>query len=814
MFCIHVFYHIYAIFRNIQEFLTKWVGIWYNGSGDFMKSIKIGVSELVRFIYASGDLESKNKAKEAMKIGQQLHLERQLIYGSADRKEVSVHIEHNVDDYAFFLYGRIDGVLDGDPLTLEEIKSTETALELIDETTYPAHLMQVKVYGHMYAKAHNLKGLNLSLCYIHHPSKKTKEIEKYYPASQLEKAFTKTLKAYMEWLDIYQEHQRKRNTSIEGLTFPHEAFREGQHPFMGAIYQTLIKEDILYATAPTGIGKTVAALYAALKTIKDDREKIFYLTAKNAAKSVAIKTVQDLKAKGLKIKALTLNSKDNMCLREEVDCDPEICPFAKGFYNRLNKALQDIFVHDDVFDIHLIKDYATYHDICPHEFALEIALYADIIICDYNYVFDPRIRLMRFFEENDYRPKLLVDEAHNLVDRSRSMYSAALSYQDAKTFRDETDTMKARFKEPLKKLIASMDSLIATSEVGKTRLFVDEILPESFMNTLNRLLAVLDEFMQTNKKHPKRKTVREFYFLLLQFSRISEFFDTPFRFMIEADADDYHFNILCFDASKEILKTIEDNGSGAVFFSATLKPTSYFAALLTKLKGKSHEIPSPFDPKRLGLFIDVSTSTKYHDRKNSVPRIIDSIYALLESKQGNYIVYFPSYAYMNLVLDQFDGSDYDVLVQKRGMSLFERQSMLDDFQENRPSSKVLFSVLGGSFSEGIDLIGEALSGVMIVGVALPAFNKLNELMRAYYDAEGYDGFHYAYTYPGMNKVIQAVGRVIRSEQDIGVAILLDQRYERDVYRHLFPLHWQHAEWLEEEDFLQGYLKQFWQEKMK
>ncbi len=775
-----------------------------------METIKISVGDLVKFIHASGDLESKNKAHEARKRGLLLHEERQETYQPTDQKEVHITFEHQTDAYRFKLQGRIDGLREIDGVkTIEEIKSTETSLALIEEQTFPAHLMQAKVYGHMLCQQDNLAGIQVQLVYVHYPTRDIKTFVRYYPAAQLAKGFAETIDAYMAWLDIYQQHVYDRQKTIEGLSFPYPSFREGQHPFMAAVYQTFMTEDILYATAPTGIGKTVAALYSALKTVKDDNEKIFYLTAKNAAKSVAVETVELMKAKGLKIKALTLNAKDNMCLRDEVDCDPEICPFAKGFYNRLKIALQDIFVHDDVYDIDLIKQYATYHNICPHEFALEIALYADVVICDYNYVFDPRIRLMRFFEENDYHVKLLIDEAHNMVDRSKAMYSAQLDDEALHNVIEALAGKPANVVKSFKALAKTMTTLITETEIKKRLFHADESLNQTLYNRVYHTLMQCDQFLQEHKKHPKRKTIREYYFSLLQFVRIAEFYGPSFRFIIEHNQGVTTFNIVCFDASKMILDTLKSSANGSVFFSATLKPNQYYAALISRKTGKSFEVPSPFPVENLGLFVDVSTSTKFHERKHSITRIIDSIYALLESKKGNYIVYFPSYQYMKMVTDMFDGSDYEVLIQSRRQSFFERRDLMTAFKAKSDTSKVLFSVLGGSFSEGIDLVGDALSGVLIVGVALPAFNKINDLMRQYYDDIGYDGFHFAYTYPGMNKVIQAVGRVIRSVEDKGVAVLIDQRYQRDIYQQLMPKHWSHAHRLDMDDYLQGFLDQFW-----
>lgn len=775
-----------------------------------MDKVKLSVKSMVQFLHASGDLTNKSNVRHNQKTGQLLHQYLQSAYDSTMQKEVFVETYFTHNDQAYHLSGFIDGLKDDEKdVLVEEIKSTQTDLSLLDESTYPAHMMQLKMYAYLYMVSHNTSHATIRLTYIHTKDRSTKSIDKRVTFAQMERTFNDTLQAYMQWQDTYMRHLYEKEKSIEGLTFPHDTFREGQRPFMGAIYQTMINEDILYATAPTGIGKTVAAIFSALKTIKNDKEKLFYLTAKNAGKHIAVDTIRELKNNGLKIKAITLNSKDNMCLMDEVDCDPEVCPFARGFYNRVSEALQDIFVHDDVYDLSLIKQYGEYHTICPHEFALEIANYADIIICDYNYAFDPRIQLIRFFEDQHYTPKLLVDEAHNLVDRSRAMYSATLYKHDVEGLLKESAGLDF-VHQPVQALKTHMERLIKSHEVSKTGFFLAHEVDGTLLNAISHLANKLEAFLGEYKAHPKRKVIREYYFELMQFVRVHEFFSNAFRFLIEQREETITFNIVCLDASKPLSDIIEHTARGTAFYSATLQPVSYFSALFTQKKGRTFQVPSPFDPKRLGLFIDISTSTKYHDRPNSIPRIVDSIYALVESKKGNYIVFFPSYKYMRMVLDVFEGSDYDVHIQSPGMSHKARTDMLDAFKQPSDHPSVMFGVLGGSFSEGVDYVGDYLHGVMIVGVALPAYNRYNEMLKDYYFEQGYDGFHYAYTYPGMNKVIQAAGRVIRTDSDKGVAVLLDERYKRPIYQSLFPKHWNHALWIEEDDYIQGHLTQFWE----
>lgn len=778
-----------------------------------MKNIKITAKDIVKFIHSGGDLTSEFQSNKRALEGIEAHSYLQNKYKEEDKKEVSVEALFEYEDYSFYITGRMDGLLkENNKLIVEEIKSTKTDLDLLEIDTRPEHLMQGKMYAYMYIKSNNLKSINVRLTYISIDGYKTKSFNKRYNTSQLEKFFTNTIKEYTKWLVIFDLHQQEKLKSIEGLNFPFEEYREGQYTFMGAVYQTLIKKDILYSIAPTGIGKTIGSLYSALKTIKNEREKIFYLTAKNAGKKIVVDTVNLLKENGLICKTTVINSKEVMCLMDKVDCDPEICPYSKGFFNRLREAVNDIFVHNDVYDIKLIKDYGSYHSICPHEFSLELSNYSDLVICDYNYAFDPRVHLIRYFEDDYYYPKLLIDEAHNMVDRSRNMYSSSLSKESLINLKKASNKVKPSIRSKVKKLLDYIDKFVLDNEIEKARFFYQDEFDINLLSLVEGVTNKLDKVLSENKKFAKRDKVLDGYFELIQFLRISEFYNHNYKFIVEIVNDDIVFNLSCLDASNFILDTIKQRVSGVVFFSATLFPVDYYVKLITMGEGKTISIQSPFKQANLGLFVDVSTSTRYRDRSRSTDNIIDSIYALAESKVGNYIVFFPSYVYLNMVLDEFNQEEYEMLIQTRNMSLRQRNKMLDEFDNVGVKSKVAFFVLGGSFSEGIDYIGEMLSGVLIVGVAMPQFNKYNELLRNHFDDEFNEGFDYAYTYPGMNKVIQAVGRVIRTNHDIGVAVLFDDRYSHKKYKSLFPNYWNHYKSISKGQYLQSYLSDFWNKK--
>lgn len=780
-----------------------------------MKKIKITAKEIVSYIYTGGDLTSEFKSNKRVVQGIEAHAFLQAQYGKEDHKEVKVEALYDYKDYSFYVTGRMDGLLKIDgKLIIEEIKSTLTDLNLLEIDTRPEHLAQAKMYAYMYCTKQGLKSIAVRLKYVTVGDYKTKAFTKQYNYSQLQKFFEKTLNEYTSWLEILDAHQRNKMTSLVGLTFPFDDYREGQYKFMGAVYKTLISKDILYSIAPTGIGKTIAALFSSLKAINNDKDKIFYLTAKNAGKKIVVDTVNLLKENGLVCKTVVINSKESMCLMDKVDCDPDICPYAKGFFNRINEALNDIFVHQDVYEMDLIKQYAEYHRICPHEFSLAISNFSDIIICDYNYAFDPRTHLIRYFDEEYYNPMLLVDEAHNMIDRSRSMYSSFIKKSTLVNLRKSSNKLKPPVRTQINNLIKYIDEFVGKHEVLKSGFYFQEEIDDELIKLVERIVMRFDQILVENKKFNGRDKVLDGYFELSQFLKISDFYSLSYKFVVEVIEDDIIISLRCLDASKYVLDVIKRRAKGTVFFSATLEPVDYYVKLITNGEGKSISIPSPFKQTNLGLFVDESTSTRYRDRDRSIDAIIDTVYAMIEAKIGNYIIFFPSYQYLNKVLDRFESEDYEVLVQLRKMSQTARLSMLREFDTVGRVSKIGFFVLGGSFAEGIDYIGDKLSGVIVIGVALPQFNKYNEILRSYFDEQFDEGFDYAYTYPGMNKVIQAVGRLIRTENDLGVAVLFDDRYSHYNYKSLFPKNWNHAKTIRKNTYLQNYLDAFWKKNKK
>jgi DNA excision repair protein ERCC-2 len=778
-----------------------------------MKSVHISAKEIAELLFGSGNITSDRLMMARAEEGMLIHQFWQSQYTEKDQKEVVVQAEYRADDFLIDISGRIDGITvrDGE-IILEEIKSTRMDLELIDETTSPAHLAQAKLYAYMYCFANNLNKIIVRLNYITVENRYVKTIDKSLTFKTLEKYFIKTLNQYLDWVKAIDQHEESRMKSIAGLTFPFPDFRSNQRELMGHVYRNIMDKDILYAIAPTGIGKTIAVLFSGLKTINVPRQKIFYLTAKNDGKRVAIDTVSLLEKHGLVAKTCEITAKDSMCLLKERDCDPEVCKYAKGYYNRIYKAIDDVFRNESLLTKELIIGYGKKHRVCPFELSLDISNYCDIIIADYNYAFDPRAHLIRYFEDTTYEPILLVDEAHNLISRSREMYSATLTNETFASLLALTKGMKPSPKPELNKI---MDYF---SEVDIELLEVDFLrkdnVNEMLLLYLKKLLRKFDQAFLDDKKFPNKSLITPLYYELFQFVKINEFFNEQFVFLLEKEGPKLSVSIKCLNAAEFIYDTSKNRSRSTVFFSATLDPIFYYKTLLTQGKGKDVKMLSSFPQENLMLVAIDDVSTRYNDRENSLDKIVETIETLVNGKKGNYIVFFPSYVYLNQVFDNLDldPEDFDIIVQKREMSLRDRQETLDLFKTASDKTQVGLFVMGGVFGESIDLIGDQLSGVLIVGVGLPMIAPFNNVLKSHFDEEFSSGFDFAYTYPGLNKVIQAVGRVIRSETDRGIAILLDDRFTTRRYMGLYPKEWSHLEVINDNVTLEKRIDKFWRMK--
>jgi DNA excision repair protein ERCC-2 len=781
-----------------------------------MNEIKISVKDIVELIYGGGDLVNEKSLLLRAEEGTKAHQYLQAKYKDQDQKEVVVGYDGIINDTHYILSGRIDGLLKrGSKTIVEEIKSTYMDLDSLDDTTIPAHIAQAKMYAYLYIIENKKKVIYIRLTYISVDSYKTKTIENKYTLQDLEAFFNQTIKEYQTFVNLLSEHESKRNKSIEGLNFPFNEYRAGQRELMRECYLNVINKNILYAVAPTGIGKTIATLYSTLKAINDSKQKVFYLTAKNAGKNVAMDTMKLLMSKGLIAKTVEITAKDTVCFMETRDCDKDKCIYANGYYHRLYPAIKDIYAHETIFSKDVIKEYAIKHQLCPFEFSLDISNYSDVIIGDYNYAFCPRIHLIRYFESDNFKPILLVDEAHNLISRSRDMYSSKLSRNMILSLINKVKSLKP---SPMAEINSILDQFKTyESELVNVEYTVRKYYDDIMVGLCRKLLVKIDQILSTKEPIIFKAEILKIYFELIRFTKTSEFYkEENFIYALEKTENDIIGSIECLDASNFLLDVMNNRSYGTILFSATLSPLSYYQKLLTQDQGNSIVLPSPFNPYHLKLIMVDNMSTRYNDRQNSIERIVNIINILASSKQGNYIVFFPSYAYLNMTKQvlQEKYPEFNYIVQEKGLTIKEKDEYINLFKTEITKSQIGLFVMGGMFAEGIDYIGDMLSGVVVVGCGLPMFGGYNNMLKSYFDRLLGGGFDYAYTYPGFGKVVQAVGRVIRTKTDRGVAILIDDRFTTNKYKYLYPKEWSHFQVINSEDYLKEELNNFWNESTK
>jgi Rad3-related DNA helicase len=628
------------------------------------------------------------------------------------------------------------------------------------------------------------------------------------------------IEQYAKWAMYEYQWKKRRNKSIKGLDFPFP-YREGQRDLVVGVYQTLSREKKLYLEAPTGVGKTISTVFPALKAMGEGlTDRIFYLTAKTITRTVAEECFDLLSDHSLIIKPITLTSKEKLCVLDKMSCNPYDCPRAKGHYSRINDGLYDLILHENRIDRDLIQTYAKKHMLCPYEMSLDAALFADAVICDYNYVFDPVVYLKRFFSgERRSNYILLVDEAHNLVERGREMYSAVLYKEDFLAIRRiikkiQENTYDIPKKNELHQFIKALES--GNRQMLEWKRECDEFREISsiggFSFCIMRIIGEFELFFKNTPTFAERDTVLEFYFNLLHFSNISESMDEKYVIYTDySESGDFRIKLQCMDPSTN-LKHVLAKVKSAVFFSATLLPIKYYRE---QLAGSEDDYaiyaPSSFPDENRKILIARDVSSKYSRRnEKEYQKIVNYLYTFSAAKKGNYLFFFPSYSFMEQVYSLFENlvTNVVLLVQNRNMSEQEKEDFLNSFSEHAEQTHIGFCVMGGIFSEGIDLKNDRLIGAAIIGTGLPMVCQERELFRRYYEQKKGQGFDYAYLYPGINKVLQSGGRVIRTAQDKGVVLLLDERFALRSYYDLFPREWYPNESVRNET-LEQVLKKFW-----
>lgn len=766
--------------------------------------VKISVRNLVEFIMRGGDIDNRiaGADRDTMLLGGKMHRKIQRRMGADYHAEVGLKFEIPCKGFTLIVEGRADGIImTPDGAVIDEIKCVLKDLDTIREPV-PVHLAQARCYAFIYAQQHQQEQIGVQMTYCNLETEDIRRFQYVYDFAELSAWFFELVGKYEKWARYQIRWKEKRDASIKAVEFPFP-YREGQRDLVTSVYKTILRRKKLFIQAPTGVGKTMAAVFPAVKAVGEGLgDKIFYLTAKTITRTVAWQAFDILKEQALRMKVLVLTAKDKICFCEETNCNPESCPYAKGHYDRVNDAVYELLTTSDEMSREIIEEQARKWQVCPYEMSLDVSNWIDAVICDYNYVFDPNAHLRRFFGEGNQGEYLfLIDEAHNLVERGREMYSAAVCKEDFLKIKKLVKTKDVRLS---KRLDDCNRKLLAMKRECEDYQVLDSV-SDLYLKLLN-LMTELERFLEGERQKQKKsldeeaeKEVLDLFFAVRMFLNIHDKLDENYLIYSEMESSGrFKVRLFCVNPSKNLQEFL-DKGNSTVYFSATLLPIHYYKKLLSTAKDDyAIYAESPFDSEKRLLLLGMDVSTKYTRRGEEMyRRYAEYLLETAGARAGNYIAFFPSYRFMEEVYEVFldmleakgEGISVDYVMQSQYMSEEAREIFLENFEEEREKSFIGFCVMGGIFSEGIDLARDRLIGAVIVGTGLPQVCRERELLKSYFDGQGLKGFDYAYLYPGMNKVLQSAGRVIRTDEDRGVVLLLDERFRDSRYKEVFPREW-------------------------
>ncbi len=776
--------------------------------------ITISVRNLVEFILRSGDLDNrrgKKAERDAMLAGGRIHRKLQKRMGGDYRAEVALRYELSMEDFDCIVEGRADGIYtEEDLVTVDEIKGVYRDLDLLDGPV-GVHQAQAMCYAFIYAVQNRLERIRVRMTYCNLDTEAVKYFYSQYTKEDLERWFSHLMEEYEKWARFQAKWRERSRESIRPLEFPF-SYREGQRELAAGVYRTIARKKRLFIQAPTGVGKTISTVFPAVKAIGEGLgDRIFYLTAKTITRTVAEDAFGILRARGLRLKSVTLTAKEKLCICEETDCNPESCPYAKGHFDRVNDAVFELLAEgpDDLNREALLAQAHKYR-VCPFELSLDASSWVDAVICDYNYVFDPNVRLKRFFSEGIKGEYIfLIDEAHNLVERGREMFSAVLYKED---FLELKRKVKGRFKRLERSLEKCNRFLLDLKRACVSYRILEDV--GAFSLLLLSAMGELERAQEENADPELQKDLQEFWFKLRDFLNICDRLNESYVIYTELEEDGrFKIKLYCVETAENLRECL-DKGNSAVFFSATLLPMPYYKHLLGDEEDYAVYARSPFDPARRLVMVGHEVSSRYTRRSlEEFQKIASYIFTLVSGRRGNYLIFFPSYKMLSEVYTAFEelyrAEWIECVLQYPGMNEEKREEFLRRFEHPEEGKSLLgFCVLGGIFSEGIDLKHEALIGAAVVGTGLPWVCHEREILKQFYEERSMDGFAYAYRYPGMNKVLQAAGRVIRTQEDQGVVMLLDHRFLNSEYKKLFPLEWEQYQVCTVEQ-AERQLREFW-----
>ncbi|MBV1879377.1 MAG: ATP-dependent DNA helicase [Pseudomonadales bacterium] len=794
-------------------------------------AFRISVTELVEQVEKSGDINFRFSGRSTAMEGIRGH--QRLQQSRGDDYQAEKQLSHLVQwsDIELQVTGRVDGYYPQlDNFIVEEIKTTRVAEDLIPATIKCLHWGQVKVYAYLLSLSCEFECVTLRLCYLDLDTGTETQLNQQCSKVALATYFNTLITKYATYLRQLLRWRECRDQSIQQLEFPYATYRAGQRQMAVSVYRALKEENQLVVQAPTGIGKTLASIFPAVKALRElAYEKVFFLSAKTSGQKMAEATLSTLKQSGLFLRDVTLTSKAVICFNPGSPCDAEHCQFARDYYTRLPKVIDQQLMAKQSLRRADIEVIAREHDLCPYELSLDLAAIADVIICDYNYVFDPAVYLRRFFGSEHSRQSrfaLLLDESHNLVERGREMFSATICKDDILAVRR---LIKNELPQ-LGKCLARINSefLALQRSVKELQRSVKEVqqdggciqldqCPDKLIRTISHFIHAAEVWLQLNQPVDFQQQFLQLYFAAIKIIRTIDAATSSDVFLLLFEQGKCYFKVFCLDPGLRLKQGFERVNS-SICFSATLTPVPYFAALMG-IKGSAnwYNIESPFAAQNLAVFTTGYLATTYRNRAHSLYELVDTLATVVASNAGNYLVFFPSYAYLLEVSSKFAErySALKIIVQRPGMDAAEQQEFLQAFDQTE-GTLLAFAVMGGVFGEGIDLQGRRLIGAIIVGVGLPQLCVERDLIRAYFDSDAAEikhpvGFEFAYQYPGMNKVLQTAGRVIRSETDRGIICLIDHRFNEARYQRLFPPGWQPRQARNRQQLGQ-YLRDFWQNK--
>lgn len=751
--------------------------------------IKKSVREFVELTLKSGSLDNTFKtnarAIEGVRAHQKLQKNNEEIFKNYE-KEVYLQTTIDVGDFLLNIEGRCDGIIiDDGKVIVEEIKSTYVPLSAIYDDFNVMHWSQGKIYAYMISKERNLDVVYVQLTYYNLESNEVKSFLKKYSKDELNTYMWELINYYKIYVETQVNNKMIRNKSIKNLKFPFKEYRKGQLSFIKSCYGTIREKEKIFIQAPTGTGKTISTIFPSVKALGEELgEKIFYLTSKGANKSVAEETIKILKEDGLKIKSITLNAKEKVCFNDKVSCNAEDCEYASLYYNKLKDSILDIVSNENEFSTENILNYAKKYRICPFELSLDLIEWCDVVICDYNYIFDPKVNLRRVIDEGD-NIILLIDEAHNLVDRSRASYSSTLSKRKFMDLKKELKGIAPKLYKIVNKINKLFIEERVYSEERKDKYTYYREVPKELCKELRLLAREIDRSLSEKKNNIYNDRLLDLYFDINNFLGISELYDENYYTYIESTKDDVKISLFCANPSKK-LKSTMDNFRASILFSATMSPFKYFINILGGNETNYRlSLSSPFPKENFKVYL-YKANTRYRFRDKTIPQISEVITEFISSNKGNWMVFFPSYEYMKKVQEYIEekGVLDNILSQEVNMTIESQEQFINEFKTKENVKG--FCVMGGSFSEGIDLPGKHLIGVIVVGVGYPKISIEGQIIKEHF---GEEGENVAYIYPGINKVLQAAGRVIRTESDKGKLLLIDDRYLEKRYYNLLPESW-------------------------